>query len=280
MSTFREVGTYKISRLRVVWSGKLGQAETAAEISASVDKIERPTCLDKHIRESVPGSNSSSKAKSFSPSQVDSLTDKSTSRERVILRSLPTSKCLYVDVHVGSGISQMLIDTGSPVSILSQSDASRLGLLEVPLEETDRDFFTANGAPIVVHGCSTHEIMIGCSAFEQMFVIAELDTMNSILGMDFLERYDGVVYVKKRLLCTSKGKFSLNKEKTSHCARIRVSEKIVVPEFSERIIECKLDTPVSHGLGVVEPNTYWRQKGLFVARSLVQANLGYTGCQR
>lgn len=100
----------------------------------------------------------------------------------------------------------------------------------------------------------------------QEFLIANLDKVN-LLGIDFLEKANAEINIKKQILKTSFGRFKLFRNKTNSCARIQVSETISIPPKSEYIFQTYVDKPFQ-GVGLVEPTKHLLSKGLHVARSL------------
>lgn len=79
----------------------------------------------------------------------------------------------------------------------------------------------------------------------QEFLIANLDKVN-LLGIDFLEKANAEINIKKQILKTSFGRFKLFRNKTNSCARIQVSETISIPPKSEYIFQTML-TNLSKG---------------------------------
>lgn len=94
----------------------------------------------------------------------------------------------------------------------------------------------------------------------QEFLIANLDKVN-LLGIDFLEKANAEINIKKQILKISFGRFKLFRNKTNSCARIQVSETISIPPKSEYIFQTYVDKPFQ-GVG------HLLSKGLHVARSL------------
>lgn len=94
----------------------------------------------------------------------------------------------------------------------------------------------------------------------QEFLIANLDKVN-LLGIDFLEKANAEINIKKQILKTSFGRFKLFRNKTNSCARIQVSETISIPPKSEYFFQTYVDKPFQ-GVG------HLLSKGLHVARSL------------
>jgi hypothetical protein len=91
--------------------------------------------------------------------------------------------------------------------------------------------------------------------------------------MDFLENINATINVRKQILKTTFGQFKLFKNKTNSCARIQVAETVSVPPKSEYIFQARVDKPFE-GIGLIEPTKSLASKGLFLARSLCNPNMG------
>lgn len=63
----------------------------------------------------------------------------------------------------------------------------------------------------------------------QEFLIANFDKVINLLGIDFLEKANAEINIKKQILKTSFGRFKLFRNKTNSCARIQVAETISIP---------------------------------------------------
>lgn len=178
--------------------------------------------------------------------------------------------CLYAEAQVKEQFCRMLIDTGSPVSIIAYADFLKLGLEEMSLQKIETSLTTVDGNKLDVKGYVTLEFRMNSLKFEQGFVVAALDNLSGILGMDFLERYEGDIQINRQMLKTSQGKVNLFKHKTYSCARIRLQNKVVVPANSETFLECRTDRCFSDPIGIVEPIKSLSSRGAIVAKSLVQ----------
>lgn len=171
--------------------------------------------------------------------------------------------CLYLKVNITNNPVNMFIDTGSPFSINTKVLAEILG---VKVQETQVDLCSPDGGEITVYGKADVEMDILGQKIGQEFLIANLDKVN-LLGIDFLEKANAEINIKKQILKTSFGRFKLFRNKTNSCARIQVSETISIPPKSEYIFQTWVDKPFQ-GVRLAEPTKHLLSKGLHVARSL------------
>ncbi|XP_033756118.1 uncharacterized protein LOC117338864 [Pecten maximus] len=187
---------------------------------------------------------------------------------KIPLASLsPSSGCLYAEVRFSEQFCRLLVDSGYPVSILSLKEFHRLGLSVASLHKADTSLTAADGRGLEVQGEIILSFKVGNLTFEHGFIVASLDNLPGILGVNFLEKYRCELLIGKQTLRTSVGKIKLFKQWTSNCARIRLSRKDVVPAQSEQLVECKTSGCFTNTLS-------WRNQCLFIARSLVQPTEG------
>lgn len=170
---------------------------------------------------------------------------------------------MYLRVNITNNPVNMLIDTGSPFSIITKELAEILG---VEIQHTHVDLSSPDGREITVYGKADVDLDILGQKIGQEFLVANLDRVN-LLGIDFLEKMNAEININKQTLKTSFGRFKLFRNKTTSCARIQVSKTISIPPKSEYIFQTWVDKPFQ-GVGLVEPTKHLLSKGLHVARSL------------
>lgn len=125
--------------------------------------------------------------------------------------------CMYLRVNITNNPVNMLIDTGSPFSIITKELAEILG---VEIQHTHVDLSSPDGREITVYGKADVDLDILGQKIGQEFLVANLDKVN-LLGIDFLEKMNAEININKQTLKTSLGRFKLFRNKTT----------IVVPEF-------------------------------------------------
>lgn len=121
---------------------------------------------------------------------------------------------MYLRVNITNNPVNMLIDTGSPFSIITKELAEILG---VEIQQTHVDLSSPDGREITVYGKADVDLDI---VGQKEFLVANLDKVN-LLGIDFLEKMNAEININKQTLKTSLGRFKLFRNKTT----------IVVPEF-------------------------------------------------
>lgn len=71
------------------------------------------------------------------------------------------------------------------------------------LTSADKVLYTANGNRLEIFGKSKIEFVVG-NKLEQEFIIGNLDSIDGILGTDFLEKNDCNIMIRKRKLILKK----------------------------------------------------------------------------
>ena len=129
--------------------------------------------------------------------------------------NLSTNSCLYLRTEMFDIQSKFLLDTGSPYSILSLKGFEKLSTKHQFTLSTDSTKLTAaDGSPIETKGKTLIEFYCEGLKFQQEFLVAKLQGIVGILGMDFLVRYDTTIKIKNHILKTSNGKLKLHKHST------------------------------------------------------------------
>ena len=71
--------------------------------------------------------------------------------------------------------------------------------------------------------------------FNQVFIIASIQGIDGIIGMDFLNQYDGKLDIRKQTLETTKGQVSLNRQLSLDIENKSASCNIKIPKQIENI---------------------------------------------
>ena len=90
----------------------------------------------------------------------------------------------YISVGILGRNDFFLIDTGSTVSILKSTYASRYKLYPTPC----LNFRAVNGTELKIHGQCTATLEIGTQILEHIFFVADIDT--NIIGNDILQQHN------------------------------------------------------------------------------------------
>ena len=126
---------------------------------------------------------------------------------------IAATSCLYIVSEMFDTNVKLLVDTGSPYSILSQKHFEKLQQEhDIKLYSHPIKLTAAGGSKLDISGKVTINFRTMGITYEQDFIVARIQGIVGILGMDFLTKYDGSIKVRKQTLKTSKGKLKLNKQ--------------------------------------------------------------------
>ena len=87
----------------------------------------------------------------------------------------------------------------------------------------------ADGSVIETSGKLLISLQIDRKAYSQEFIVAKIQGIDGIIGMDFLYQFDGNIHIKKQILFTSRGKITLFQQNSNTCARIQLADTTVIP---------------------------------------------------
>lgn len=189
---------------------------------------------------------------------------------KIIKINILGKSCLFANCSIENVVHNVLVDTGSVASILSKNVFMTLKNRPT-LVETDSSLTAADGGSLNILGTVDLQFRLGNGSFCHEFIVAEVDDLKGILGMDFLEQHNVTIQVAQGLLTfADQQHVQLERNYTPVCTRVKLSKKVVIPPDSEAIVPGYAvgvkDTSVNN---LVEPFQFLQKKGLLVARTLV-----------
>jgi hypothetical protein len=107
------------------------------------------------------------------------------------------------------------------------------------------------------------KMKLGKFSLEQELIMAKIDDLAGILGMDFLEVQNAEIHVGKLLMKLNEQNIKLSKGRNDTSAKIRLSEKVSISAASEMFVEGYVDGKLKVDFGLVE------NKGPLLAKALV-----------
>ena len=183
---------------------------------------------------------------------------------------------LFLNCNVNSVAVNLLVDSGSPVTILNVGAYQRLSGTRPDIDSVDVTLWGIGRREIPVIGKTVIQFTILGKLFEQETMIADLgfDLADGILGEDFMNKHDGALYFRKKVLKLGKSSVCLAKGDNFVCSRVRITESTVVPAESEVHIKAFVDGETDHNEGMVEPAKLLDSKGILLPRTLVKTENG------
>jgi hypothetical protein len=178
--------------------------------------------------------------------------------------------CLNVDALIESFDCRLLVDTGFPVSILSEPFSfSKVPNRNELLTEAKTTVHTADGTELRIKGKIKTKMKLGKFFLEQELIVAKIDDLAGIFGMDFREVQNAEIHVGKLLMKLNEQTIKLSKGRNETCAKFRLSEKVSISAASEMFVEGYVDVKLKVDFGLVESKRYMQSKGLLLAKALV-----------
>jgi hypothetical protein len=182
---------------------------------------------------------------------------------------------LFVKAESGGLLMSFLVDTGSAVSVLDEDIFDMLSGMIKPmqLKNANKTLKCAKGESIPIQGMSDFSFKLYDSdtIFEQEMLVGKLEGDISILGIDFLMKYAGIVNLRNRNLHLGKQIFPISENPThvQMCAHIRLGETIRVPPDTEFYCQRHIQGKLSTEYGSREPKQIVNVNGLLMAKTLI-----------
>ena len=168
-----------------------------------------------------------------------------------------------------------MIDTGASPNVLDIKVYESFDKLTRPkLQGTDTNIQAAEGSTLRVYGQTLLKVDIGSKIFPVKFVVAELDDLQCILGMDFLSNNSCVIDTSNGEMNIGSRRILLKRKTCNECSCITLAKRIIIPGNTEQIIRCSIDNPKLHlekSEGFAEADdSFSVQTGLGVPDSVVR----------
>ncbi|CAC5387925.1 PNPLA8 [Mytilus coruscus] len=162
---------------------------------------------------------------------------------------------LYIKAEINSTPCKLLVDIGSPVCVVSSKLYNTMEVDKTELQKTDTALYTADGTKHVVKGQVNVQVKLGTEIFKQNVIVANIEELAGILGMDYLETQDVEIQIGKRVLKIKGKNVQLEKSKSNICARVKLSNDITIPVHSEMLIESHIAWRPEGAMGLIEVQT-------------------------
>ncbi|CAG2236597.1 unnamed protein product [Mytilus edulis] len=257
---------FKIQALTCKEENSKPEGVTMKDISKLLDeKLEKLFNKDNRVPENQPP-----KRFEANPHQNNNDSQKRYGSRNREIRS--TGSCLNVEVEINELKCKLLVDTGSPVCILSEQLFKKLNKGTSLLTKSSTSVHTADGTALDIKGKIDIKLKIGKLCLDQELIVAKIDNLSGILGMNFLSKHDVEIHIGKEVLVIKGEKIKFKKETSKVCAKVRLIDKVSIPPNSELLVESFIDGHIDNKSGLVESTDFVKQKGLMLAKSLVDTD--------
>ena len=170
---------------------------------------------------------------------------------------------------------KLLVDSGACASFISPHIFNLISKeVDLELGPVDSDFELADGSPLPVYGQFTSDVQLGPFRTEHPFVVADLGSLQGILGLDFMEDHDIQTRFAKGYIKVevdgSEIVIPLTRINSHRCSRIGRNKTITIPRRSVKMVQMTIPRSTNIKEGMIEPSASLIRSGLVMARSLVK----------
>ncbi|CAG2211125.1 unnamed protein product [Mytilus edulis] len=129
---------------------------------------------------------------------------------------------LYMPVEINNTKLEMLIDTGSPVTLLAENIIESLGVGLSDLSKVESTLSAADGNKMSIKGQIKVNLKIDQSQYRQNTIVTKLGKLKGIIGMDFLQNNKCDLKLSEAKLVIGQQTVKLRKHNNSTCARVKL----------------------------------------------------------
>ena len=134
---------------------------------------------------------------------------------------------LYAPVEINNIKLEMIIDTGSPVTLIAENIIESLGVGLSDVSRVESTLSAADGNKMSIKGQIKVNIKIGKTELKQDAIVRKLGKLKGIIGMDFLQNHKCQLKLSEVKLVIGQQSFNLRKHYNTNVvalSRIPVSK--------------------------------------------------------
>ena len=187
----------------------------------------------------------------------------------------------------GSGLSvvgkvfdkaiNFLVDTGSAITLVSDSVFQQLDCTDIELSDVPFEVCLADGQTLGVKGQTTMDITLGPLKVEHMVIIADIQ-QQAILGMDFMTTQECKLDLPQLVMKIQGKEVNMWNEDQSNpqCCRVSLAQDETVCAYTEKILLGRVARKGNEApFNLIEGTNLLKERtGLMVARSLSDIRSG------
>ena len=193
--------------------------------------------------------------------------------------SAGSSAAVYAPGSVNGLSVEVLVDTGSAVTLVHKRLMDRIGL-EAGLEGVAERVVSANGQPLGILG-KVH-LTLGLAGIKELHPVLVADdlTQECLIGVDFLARHRFQIDFAAGVLCANGRSVDLHCGgggegiSVDVCGRVSVAETVTIPGYHEMVFPAKFEGNglcSGSGTSIVEPSPNFADRhSLLMARVVAQ----------
>ena len=139
--------------------------------------------------------------------------------------------------------------------------------------ETGKIFVTADGTPMNVYGMSKINIKFGNQWVRHNVIIANISN-DGLIGIDFLVQHGiKIDFAKQTIHVEGEEILAQCRSTRNESCRVAISEGVMIPAGTRRIIQAKTSYPLATGSWLVEPlQKTHGESPVLLARTLIQGD--------
>jgi len=252
--------------------------------NSSISTIETQTCFDQSDHNIAESSVEIDETKTCIGNKTSEHISSTTSLNEYNINEesrieVISSSCWYIQGEIHEMSTDFLVDTGSTYTVIDEALYNDIPESKrAPLGSANIRLKSANGEYINVLGGSTVDIKLGRQTFTCPVKVVNLGDKSAIIGLDFMEKHNCVLYLSKGIIQVNSRsiRLKLSKLVDSQCARVQISQNTCISPNHEMIIEGVLNkrhSKFNAAIGLVEPTEkLCDATGLLVARSVVSTD--------
>ena len=161
----------------------------------------------------------------------------------------------YITVKFGRRTLNILIDSGSVVSLISKKVAHDLKLTVTPfINDRQLQLFSANGTRMVIEGTADIRLYLSGLIIMQRVNVCSNVQHPILLGLDFLKSNAAILNYKLGILSLNNDLVKIplhSKRKNLDC--VTMARNVCLPAFAEAIIAVKCPARFNNSTALIEP---------------------------
>ena len=183
----------------------------------------------------------------------------------------------YLEVVINEKPIDFLVDTGSSLTVVDDSVYQKISeCMDVPIAKTDLEVSCADGHPFELLGEINVEMKINELEISQNVAVATLGENCGVLGLDFLENHDCVLFPVKGKLKLGSKMIKLHRRGSNRCCRLVANKSVIVPPKQAMFVKGRVKNrgcQTALNVGLIEPSAnFIKQSNLLVDRVIVERN--------
>jgi hypothetical protein len=195
-------------------------------------------------------------------------------RPKIYVRTTPGNNCWYINGKTCDISIQWLVDTGASPNVLDWKVYQKIDpTLRPALHSVRANLQAAEGTPLTIYGETNIEVILNSQVFNVKVIVADLQALDGILGMNFLGEEGCVIDTYYAKLITTNMEVRMHRQCETNCCVVRLMEDVTVLPDTECVIPGVIDSNEwDLNVGLVEPsNSLFQHTGILLCNAIVNS---------